>query len=66
MTTDTAIGIVELALSLLRDVTKHDEPDGTAIEDTLIEIAQATDRAYKLQTGEVLEPSLIHPEEPIA
>ncbi len=63
MTTDTAIGIMELAVSLARDLTEHDEPDHTTIEDTLIEIAQTTARAYKQHTGQVLNPSLIHPEE---
>lgn len=65
MTSDTAIGIAELAISLLREVTSHGEPDNTTIEETLIEIAQTTDRAYKEHTGEVLDASLIHPEEVI-
>ena len=65
MNTDTAIEIMELGISLLRAVTSHDEPAGTTIEDTLIEIAQTTDRAYKQHTGEALEPSLIRSEEPL-
>ena len=62
MTSDTAIEIVELAVSLLREVTNHDEPGDTLIEATLIEIAQATNRAYKEHTGELLDQSVIHPE----
>jgi hypothetical protein len=43
-------------------VTNHDEPGDTTIDATLIEIAQTTARAYKEHTGELLCPSLIHPE----
>jgi hypothetical protein len=53
---------VELAVSLFREVTNHDESGDTTIKDTLIEIAQTTDRAYKQHTGEQLDPSVIHPE----
>ena len=59
---DMAIEIAELAVFLLRQVTNHDEPGDTTIDATLIEIAQTTARAYKEHTGELLCPSLIHPE----
>jgi hypothetical protein len=62
MNSDTVIEIVELAVSLLREVTNHDEPGDTTIDATLIEVAQTTARAYKEHTGELLYPSLIHPE----
>ena len=59
----TAIQIMELGFCLLRELTEHDEPDNTTIEDTLIEIAQTTDRGYKQHTGENLDQSLIHSED---
>ena len=60
--TDTAKQFIRLGLSLLDELTDHDEPEGTTIEDTLIEIVQTANSAHKQHTGEFISPSLIQPE----
>jgi hypothetical protein len=60
------LNIAELALEILK---RHQQGSGaiSGSEDVaaLVRIYQAADAAYQAQTGQPLDPSLIHPEPPV-
>jgi len=57
--------IVELATSLADgDLHGHPQQD-RIVEETLLEIIRKGTTAYEQHTGEALDPSLLHAEEPL-
>ena len=65
MNSDLVFEILELGVSLVREVATNNSKDNLSLEETLIELAQRTDQAYEDHTGQPLDPSLIRNEDPI-
>lgn len=59
MNTDIAIQIIELALSLVKDQS------ATSVASVLAQIVGKAAKAYKDQTGQPVDPSLIPAEDPV-
>lgn len=59
MTTDIAIQIIELALSLVKG------SNDAAIAAALAQIVAKAWQAYETHTGQPLDPSVVKPEDPI-
>ena len=65
MNIDIALQIVYLAVSLVKTQTSGSLHATEDVGTTLSEIVRVAARAYQDHTGEAVDPSLIHSEEPL-